>query len=120
MRHCGSRRTSPSWQSYLRRGTHQRKLCGQLCRTHISPAVSVSKKKGARIGRAAGERHRPLKKLNQICDPKGSTRVLVAFFFKWCGIKCANRPPRPYFHSTQSRSCSTELSVRLTCLSYIF
>src|SRR6516164_2994326 len=59
----------PSCQSYLRRGTHQRKLCGQLCRTHISPAVSVSKKKGARIGRAAGERYRPLKKLNQVCDP---------------------------------------------------
>ena len=35
------------------------------------PAVSVSKKKGALIGRAAGEPYRPLKKLDQVCDPKG-------------------------------------------------
>jgi len=41
--------------------------CGQRCRKNISPAVSLSKKKGALIGRAAGERSRPLKKLNQVC-----------------------------------------------------
>ena len=41
------------------------------CRTNISPAVSVSKKKGALIGRAAGEPYYPLKKLNQVCDLKG-------------------------------------------------
>jgi hypothetical protein len=49
----------------------QRKLCGQRCRTNISPAVSVSKKKAAVVGRAAGEPYRPLKKLNQVCDPRG-------------------------------------------------
>jgi hypothetical protein len=43
--------------------------CGQRCQTNISPAVSLSKKKGALIGRAAGEQYRPLKKLNQVCDP---------------------------------------------------
>ena len=37
----------------------------------LRPAVSVSKKKGAVIGRAAGEPYRPLKKLNQVCDPRG-------------------------------------------------
>ena len=35
------------------------------------PAVSVSKKKGALIGRAAGERYRPLKKPNQVCNLRG-------------------------------------------------
>ena len=30
------------------------------------------KKKGALIGRAAGEPHRSLKKLNQVCDPRSS------------------------------------------------
>ena len=54
-----------------RQKSYQRKLCGQRARTNISPAVSVSKKKGAVIGRAAGEPYRPSKKLNQVCDPKG-------------------------------------------------
>jgi hypothetical protein len=36
------------------------------CRAKISPAVSLSKRKGAVIGRAAA--HRSLKKLNQVCD----------------------------------------------------
>jgi hypothetical protein len=45
------------------------KLCDQRCRTNISRAVSVSKKKGALIGRASGEPYHPLKKLNQVCDP---------------------------------------------------
>ena len=41
--------------------------------TNISAAVSLSKKKGAVVGRAAGEPYRSLKKLNQVCDP-GATR----------------------------------------------
>src|SRR6516164_3822799 len=51
---------------------HQRKPCDQQRRTNISLAVLLSKKKGALIGRAAGERYRPLKKLNQVCDPRVS------------------------------------------------
>jgi hypothetical protein len=47
----------------------QQKPCGQRCRANISPAVSLSKKKGAVIGRAAGGAYRPLKKLNRVCDP---------------------------------------------------
>ena len=54
--------------------SYQRKPCGQWCWTNISPAVSLSKKNGAVIGRAAGERYRPSKKLNQVCDPSGLTR----------------------------------------------
>src|SRR5207302_10108770 len=50
-------------------------LSGQRCRTNISPAVSVSKKKGAVIGRAAAQAYRPLKKLNQVCDPTGQSHA---------------------------------------------
>ena len=50
------------------RKKYQLKPCAQRSRTNISPAVSLTKKKGAAIGRAAA--YRPLKKLNQVCDPK--------------------------------------------------
>jgi hypothetical protein len=36
----------------------------------VRPAVPLSKKKGAVIGRAAGEPYRPLKRLSQVCDPR--------------------------------------------------
>jgi len=38
-------------------------------KSNISPAASLSKRKGALIGRAAGDPYRLLKKLNQVCDP---------------------------------------------------
>ena len=50
---------------------YQRKPYSQRCRTNISQAVSVSKKKEAVVGRAAEEPYRPLKKLNQVCDLRG-------------------------------------------------
>ena len=50
---------------------YQREPRSQRCRTNIIPAVSLKKKKEAVIGRAAGEPNRPLKKLNQACDPRG-------------------------------------------------
>ena len=49
----------------------QRDPCGRWCLTNINPAVSRLKKKGAKIGRAAGEPYPPLKKLNQVCDQRG-------------------------------------------------
>jgi hypothetical protein len=54
------------------------------CRTNISPAVSLSKKKGAVIGRAAA--YRPLKKLNQVCDPsRDEARQIAANVAKPAG-----------------------------------
>jgi hypothetical protein len=50
----------------------------------LSLAVSLSKKKRAVIGRAAGAPHRPLKKLNQVCDPRGDS------YARW-----ARQPPIP-------------------------
>jgi hypothetical protein len=52
--------------------SYQRKPCCQRRQTNISPAFSLSRKKGALIGRAAGEPHRSLKKPNQVCDPTAS------------------------------------------------
>jgi hypothetical protein len=39
-------------------------LCGQRCRTNVSPAVSLAKKKGAAIGQAPV--YRSLKKLGRL------------------------------------------------------
>jgi len=41
-------------------------LCGQRRWTNITPAASLSKKKGAGIGWVAP--HQSLKKLNRVCD----------------------------------------------------
>ena len=66
-----------------RQKSQQGKLCGQRCRTNINPAVSLSKKKGAVIGRAAGGAYRPLKKLNRVCELRGSPVALLGVLF--CG-----------------------------------
>jgi hypothetical protein len=54
------------------RKNYSGKPCGQRCQTNISPAVSVSKKKGAVIGGAAARR--PLRKLGLDCDRSHATR----------------------------------------------
>ena len=54
------------------------------------PAVSLSKKKGAVIGRAAGGAYRPLKKLNRVCELRGSPVALLGVLFLW------RRPERQF------------------------
>ena len=73
-----------------RQKSQQGKLCGQRCRTNINPAVSLSKKKGAVIGRAAGGAYRPLKKLNRVCELRGSPVALLRVLFLW------RRPERQF------------------------
>src|SRR5262249_16613431 len=42
--------------------------CGRECQTNVNQAVSLSKRKEAIIGRAPGQPHQPLRKLNLVCD----------------------------------------------------
>jgi hypothetical protein len=85
----------------------------------MNPAVSHSEKKGALVGRETGEPHRPLKKLDQVYDPRVSLardearRIAASVSSKECGY-----PPRSLFLRSElvemvrfSFSCSSVSAI---------